>query len=516
MEPLVGQPVGRAGTSRGGGAARAPSRSPRCVSRVAASSGVSPGSIPPAGISQPHVSVMNRCRHNSSSPRSGSCTTAPAALCGMRTTWCSNRSLARDLDVDEREADPLALVQRPLTVHRPAHGPNLRWPGAVAGTTTRAGRVLHARRRRRPSRRPSRSTASDGAPAVCDPACGDGAFLLAAAELLARAAACRATVVARDLLWGCDIDPAAVAATRDAIVDVVGGRSGRPPGGRGRADDGRHVARPVRRRRRQPAVPEPTRDEQRCAARRCRLRSTRSPARTPTRRGCSSSSPATSCVRADGSCSSSRSRSSPPATPHRCATWSAPSLEGLWWCDELLFDASVRVCAPVLGRRVRIRAPMVRPRRVRDRGRRPPAIVVERARPVRRSRADLATPGRRPRHVVDTRALQRLADIATATAGFRDEYYGLRPAVLDEPDGDLPLLVTSGLVDVGRSPLGRAHDAVRRTALSRIRGCDPAGSPVESVVGCASASSRRSWSRRRPRSSKPRSTSTASGCRPRR
>ena len=56
-----------------------------------------------------------------------------------------------------------------------------------------------------------------GAPAVCDPACGDGAFLLAAAELLLERGLPR-DVVARDLLWGCDIDPAAVAATRGAIV----------------------------------------------------------------------------------------------------------------------------------------------------------------------------------------------------------------------------------------------------------------------------------------------------------
>src|SRR5581483_11377297 len=29
-------------------------------------------------------------------------------------------------------------------------------------------------------------------------------------------------------------------------------------------------------------------------------------------------------------------------------------LAGLWWCDELLFDASVHVCAPVIGRTSRI------------------------------------------------------------------------------------------------------------------------------------------------------------------
>jgi len=52
------------------------------------------------------------------------------------------------------------------------------------------------------------------------------------------------------------------------------------------------------------------------------------------------------------------------------------------------------------------------------------------------------------------RSTATLGDIATATAGFRDEYYGLRAAVLDEPDGDLPLLITSGLIDVGRDLWG--------------------------------------------------------------
>ena len=37
------------------------------------------------------------------------------------------------------------------------------------------------------------------------------------------------------------------------------------------------------------------------------------------------------------------------------------TLEGLWWCDELLFDASVRVCAPVLGSTSASVRAMVRP-----------------------------------------------------------------------------------------------------------------------------------------------------------
>ncbi len=39
-----------------------------------------------------------------------------------------------------------------------------------------------------------------------------------------------------------------------------------------------------------------------------------------------------------------------------------------------------------------------------------------------------------------------LSTLATVTAGFRDQFYGLRDAVIDDPDGQHPL-VTSGLID---------------------------------------------------------------------
>ena len=44
----------------------------------------------------------------------------------------------------------------------------------------------------------------------------------------------------------------------------------------------------------------------------------------------------------------------------------------------------------------------------------------------------------------------RIGDVATATAGFRDEYYGLIGAVVERGDSTtaMPRLVTSGLIDV--------------------------------------------------------------------
>src|SRR3954467_455088 len=59
---------------------------------------------------------------------------------------------------------------------------------------------------------------------VCDPACGDGAFLLAAADALAERGIDRATI-ARDLLWGCDIDAGAVTTAGSAIATWSGGAS---------------------------------------------------------------------------------------------------------------------------------------------------------------------------------------------------------------------------------------------------------------------------------------------------
>src|SRR5436190_857187 len=38
-----------------------------------------------------------------------------------------------------------------------------------------------------------------------------------------------------------------------------------------------------------------------------------------------------------------------------------------------------------------------------------------------------------------------LAELATATAGFREQFYGLAPFVVDLEEGELPRLVTCGV-----------------------------------------------------------------------
>ena len=65
-------------------------------------------------------------------------------------------------------------------------------------------------------------------PVVVDPTCGGGALLLAAGRRLA-AAGVPLAVVARDLLWGADLDPLAVAVT-EAVIALWSGGTAPDPG----------------------------------------------------------------------------------------------------------------------------------------------------------------------------------------------------------------------------------------------------------------------------------------------
>ncbi|HSL74459.1 MAG TPA: N-6 DNA methylase [Ilumatobacteraceae bacterium] len=60
-----------------------------------------------------------------------------------------------------------------------------------------------------------------------------------------------------------------------------------------------------------------------------------------------------------------------------------------------------------------------------------------------------------------------LGDRATLNANFRDEYYGLVPAVGDHPAG--PPLITSGLIDPGRSSWGQVPITFARRRFARPR-----------------------------------------------
>lgn len=127
------------------------------------------------------------------------------------------------------------------------------------------------------------------------------------------------------------------------------------------------------------------------------------------------------------------------AAPARRAVADVAAVRWLWWSPESVFDASVRTCALVAVRGASHGAV----RRVLGQQ----FVAVP----------DAPHPGSSWSGLIaDLQGVPRLdglavdgtiGDRAIATAGFRDEYYGLVGAVGDDVDG--PPLITSGLIDVG-------------------------------------------------------------------
>jgi hypothetical protein len=127
-------------------------------------------------------------------------------------------------------------------------------------------------------------------------------------------------------------------------------------------------------------------------------------------------------------------------------------LRCLWGSQEQLFDASVRVCAPILRR-----APGA------SGG---PVQLLWGAEGEVCGRAEVPVPGRSwgpllagPLGVPPVPPLSgaALATVATATAGFRDQFYGLCGALVDESDDAAgPPLVTVGMVEPGWCEWGAA------------------------------------------------------------
>ena len=95
-----------------------------------------------------------------------------------------------------------------------------------------------------------------------------------------------------------------------------------------------------------------------------------------------------------------------------------------WWSDRPVFDAQVLVCA----------------------------IVAAVGAPATRRWTDVVTTALGVPALPAVTADGTLGARARLTANFRDQYYGLLPAVVDGGAG--PRLVTSGLIDPGRSAWG--------------------------------------------------------------
>jgi hypothetical protein len=278
---------------------------------------------------------------------------------------------------------------------------------------------------------------------ILDPACGDGRFLVAAAARIRR----RFGYVPSGCLRGVDIDPAAVAVARSALGDLaeVGCEDALTDAGASNFDA---------------VVGNPPFLNQLAAA---------------TNRGGRSSwgggpyadtaalflAMAVRAARPDGgrvglvlphSVLSTRDTAS-----IRAAVLADARLESLWWSDEPMFDADVMTCV----------ATFVRGER-QGRVRRFHGAALDSV-----GAADGADLDRRPTwgHLVADLAgvpavciggHGSLGDLATATADFRDQYYGLVPHVADDAEG--PPLVTAGVIDAGRSMWGQ-----RATRFARRR-----------------------------------------------
>ncbi len=135
------------------------------------------------------------------------------------------------------------------------------------------------------------------------------------------------------------------------------------------------------------------------------------------------------------------------------------ALRWMWWTDTLMFDANVRVWAGVW--EVGGEPGMVR----RSYG---PSFETLEPLPTPSKWSGLIAGGVLPAHDGPV-----LGDIATFTADFRDQYYGLVGAVGDDVGG--PPLVTCGLIDPGVCHWGskpvrfaKQRYAAPRVALERL------------------------------------------------
>ena len=265
-----------------------------------------------------------------------------------------------------------------------------------------------------------RAVGADGP--VADPACGGGAFLLAAAARRARDRSPSETIAG---LWGCDVDPLAVAVT-EAALWWWSGRLGEPTVAGERLVVGDALT-DVRIPLASAIVGNPPflgqlkRATAAGAERRARLeRRFGGTLRPYTDEAWLFLLAAVDAVAPGGRVALVQPRSllaARDAAAVRAAIDERATLLDVWFDERASFDAGVRVCAPVLER---TGAPAANDWR---------AALVE----------SLGVPP------VDLQGGVRLGEVADVAAGFRDEYYGLVGAVTDGGSG--PRLLTSGAID---------------------------------------------------------------------
>lgn len=302
---------------------------------------------------------------------------------------------------------------------------------------------------------------SDDHQTVCDPSVGGGAFLLAAADQLEQRGV-PPEVVVTERLWGLDIDPDVVLVAEAALA-IWGSRSGRwvGPGdhlcvgdtlqvGRGgfaadtapfdvvlgnppfqnqmQASTARDVATARGLRDRWAAVAGPYAD----TAGFFMLAGLEMAA----------SNGVVLLVQPESVLGAR------DAAPIRRQVLESSAIDGLWVGGSRVFAADVRVCAPLL------RVGATKASQVQ----RWTGPAVEAAGPLRRPDLDLSwsplvadllgTPA------VHVDSVATLGEVAIATAGFRDEFYGLAPHTSDTPEAAEPKLITVGMIDPLRNRWG--------------------------------------------------------------
>jgi methylase of polypeptide subunit release factors len=289
------------------------------------------------------------------------------------------------------------------------------------------------------------------APRVCDPAVGGGAFLLAVAESLAARGAIAPIDVVRHHCFGCDVDAATVDVARATLAlwarhwpceldaNIVVADAFDAPVWPAEFD--LVVGNP-------PFLNQLEQHTARDRGRAAGLRASFGDAATGyvdtaalfLLRGLD-------LVRPGGRVALVQPHSTLAARDAagvRAAVGARGRIAGVWFANERVFAAGVRVWAPVIEKAsdageaqpvIRRVGPAFAPAPL---GPAPTeagwtSLVVD--------LTGLPTPGIRAQGVV--------ADLATATAGFRDQFYGLVGRVHEAAPGDeRPRLVTSGLIDV--------------------------------------------------------------------
>lgn len=315
---------------------------------------------------------------------------------------------------------------------------------------------------------------------VVDPACGDGRFLVAAGERIADALIALGTpvdearpLVATSCLHGADLDPAAARLARAALRSFGGGLASSAVGrrisvGDALVDDllleGRFdvvVGNP-------PFLSQLGAATARSAAGSAALRARfgravgayTDPAAAFLLLGVGLARPDGGAVALVEPVSVLTARD---AGGVRSAALERAALRDLWVVGDAGFDAAVDVCVPHLVRGSALSAPpRARLHRGIDRSAAGEAFVPS-------GRASwsplLAALDGIPEPELRTRGT--LADLATATADFRDQYYGLAPHVVDRAEGDdatHPPLITVGLIDPGQLRWGQ-----RPTRFNKVR-----------------------------------------------